>query len=100
METVAREAADFQALLARVRELRKAAPDGRSVVTVTAENSGAAGGLARNSLLVPVVGIVSSVILLGEKLSLFEVIGSAVIFCGLLINVFVARLGRPAPAAP
>ncbi len=56
METVAREAADFQALLARVRELRKAAPDGRSVVTVTAENSGAAGGLARNSLLVPVVG--------------------------------------------
>lgn len=57
LEKVAREAADFQALLSRVRALRQeaggAAPD---VVTVTAQNSGLAGVLSRNSLLEPVVG--------------------------------------------
>jgi septal ring factor EnvC (AmiA/AmiB activator) len=60
LATVARQAADFQALLARVKALRqgmKGSPD-QSVVTVTAENSGTLGGLARNSLLEPVVGTV------------------------------------------
>src|SRR5205085_144590 len=60
MELVARQAADFQALLARVKQLRQAnagAPD-QSVVVVTAENSGSLGGLAKNSLLEPVVGAV------------------------------------------
>ncbi len=60
MELVARQAADFQALLARVKQLRQGgagAPD-QSVVVVTAENTGSLGGLARNSLLEPVVGSV------------------------------------------
>jgi len=58
LEKVARQAADFQALLARVRALRgKAGQDSdQSVVIVTAEKSGTFGGLARNSLLEPVVG--------------------------------------------
>jgi septal ring factor EnvC (AmiA/AmiB activator) len=58
LATVAREAADFQALLSRVKALRQQAPAGESVVTVTAQNSGALEGLARNSLLEPVVGTV------------------------------------------
>jgi septal ring factor EnvC (AmiA/AmiB activator) len=58
LEKVARQAADFQALLARVRALRDKAGQGsdQSVVIVTAEKSGTFGGLARNSLLEPVVG--------------------------------------------
>jgi septal ring factor EnvC (AmiA/AmiB activator) len=62
MEKVAREAADFQALLSRVKALRQKADRGedgtpnQSVVTVTAQNTGNLGALARNSLLEPVVG--------------------------------------------
>jgi murein DD-endopeptidase MepM/ murein hydrolase activator NlpD len=56
LEKIAREAADFQALLSRVRALRQETGDGRSVVTVTAQNSGLPGVLSRNSLLEPVVG--------------------------------------------
>jgi O-acetylserine/cysteine efflux transporter len=44
------------------------------------------------SLLVPVVGITSSIVLLGDQLSLFEVIGSLVVFAGLMINVFGTKL--------
>jgi len=44
------------------------------------------------SLLVPVVGITSSVILLGEPLSWLELAGSVVVFAGLLLNVFGPRL--------
>jgi septal ring factor EnvC (AmiA/AmiB activator) len=58
MEQVARQAAGFQALLARVKQLRAAGPADQSVVTVTAANAGSLGGLARNSLLEPVVGTV------------------------------------------
>ena len=60
LERVAHQAADFQALLARVKALRQG-PDGvpdQSVVTVSAENTGSLGGLGRNSLLEPVVGLV------------------------------------------
>lgn len=55
---IARQAADFEALLKRVRALRQGAPapGEASVVTVRAENGDTFGGLARNSLLVPVVG--------------------------------------------
>jgi len=58
LEKVARQAADFQALLARVKALREKAGQGtsQSVVIVTAGKSGSLGGLARNSLLEPVVG--------------------------------------------
>jgi len=58
LEKVARQAADFQALLSRVKALREKAGQGsdQSVVIVTAEKTGSFGGLARNSLLEPVVG--------------------------------------------
>jgi septal ring factor EnvC (AmiA/AmiB activator) len=57
LEQVARQAADFQVLLAKVKALRQRdAGSEPSVVTVMAENSGSLGGLARNSLLEPVVG--------------------------------------------
>ncbi|HVW72415.1 MAG TPA: peptidoglycan DD-metalloendopeptidase family protein [Rhizomicrobium sp.] len=56
LEQVARQAADFQALLARVKALRQQGGSEPAVVTVMAENSGSPGGLAKNSLLEPVVG--------------------------------------------
>ena len=61
LEKIAHEAADFQVLLARVRALRQKAEQAegssdQSVVTVTAGNTGALGGLGKNSLLEPVVG--------------------------------------------
>jgi murein hydrolase activator len=61
LEQVARQAADFQALLARVKALRQKGEEGagtpdQSVVLVTAENTGSLGGLGKNSLLEPVVG--------------------------------------------
>jgi septal ring factor EnvC (AmiA/AmiB activator) len=58
LEEVAREAADFQALLTRVQTLRRQAAgdtdDG--VVTVEATSLGSFNGLPRNSILEPVVG--------------------------------------------
>ena len=56
LPAMAQKAADFQALAARVRQMRQAGPADQSVVTVTAQNAGSAGGLDRNSLLEPVVG--------------------------------------------
>ncbi|HEX4177835.1 MAG TPA: peptidoglycan DD-metalloendopeptidase family protein [Rhizomicrobium sp.] len=56
LEQVARQAADFQALLARVKALRQQGGSEPAVVTVMAENSCSPGGLAKNSLLAPVVG--------------------------------------------
>lgn len=52
------------------------------------------------SLLVPVVGIISSTLILHEPLSLLEVVGSAIIFAGLVVNVFGRRfpLLRSLPA--
>lgn len=47
------------------------------------------------SLLVPVVGITSGVVLLGEPLSAIEIVGSLIVFAGLLLNVFGPRLQRP-----
>lgn len=44
------------------------------------------------SLLVPVVGIAASVLLLREPLSPLETAGSAVVFAGLMTNVFGGRL--------
>ena len=43
------------------------------------------------SLLVPVVGIISSTVILHEPLSLLEIVGSAIIFVGLLVNVLGGR---------
>lgn len=43
------------------------------------------------SLLVPVVGIISSTLILHEPLSLLEIVGSVIIFVGLLVNVLGGR---------
>jgi O-acetylserine/cysteine efflux transporter len=45
------------------------------------------------ALFVPVAGIGSAALLLGEHVTVIEVIGSAVVFAGLLVNVFGPRLG-------
>lgn len=44
------------------------------------------------SLLVPVVGLVSTALLLGETLSGLQIVGALMIMLGLLINVFGSRL--------
>jgi O-acetylserine/cysteine efflux transporter len=44
------------------------------------------------SLLVPVVGFAAAALLLGEIISTLEVVGSVLIFVGLLLNVFGPRL--------
>lgn len=40
------------------------------------------------TLLVPVVGFAAAFVLLGEQMSMLEVIGSLLIFAGLIVNVF------------
>lgn len=51
------------------------------------------------TLLVPIAGIGSAALLLGERISQLEWIGSALVFAGLLLNVFGPRLlGRRAAA--
>ena len=44
------------------------------------------------SLLVPVVGLSSAWLFLGEALSAVQWVGAAIVMLGLLINVFGARL--------
>lgn len=44
------------------------------------------------ALLVPIVGIGSSALLLGERITGLEAIGSILVFAGLLLNVFGPRL--------
>ena len=44
------------------------------------------------SLLVPVVGISSSALLLGERLGGLQMVGAALVMAGLLINVWGGRL--------
>jgi len=51
-----------------------------------------AGVVAPFSLLVPIAGIGSAALLLGERVSGIEVAGSALVFAGLLVNVFGPRL--------
>ncbi|MDU7199892.1 O-acetylserine/cysteine exporter [Phytobacter diazotrophicus] len=50
------------------------------------------------SLLVPVVGMASAVLLLGESLSLLQLGGAVLIMAGLYINVFGFRLRRAVQA--
>lgn len=46
------------------------------------------------SLLVPIAGIGGAALLLGEQISGLEVVGSALVFVGLLVNVFGPRVLR------
>ena len=48
--------------------------------------------IAPFSLLVPVAGMVSAALLLGESISGLELAGSVLVFAGLLVNVFGPRL--------
>jgi O-acetylserine/cysteine efflux transporter len=48
--------------------------------------------IAPFSLLVPVAGIGSTIVLLGETVSTMEILGSLLVFIGLLLNVFGPRL--------
>jgi len=52
----------------------------------------AASRVAPLSLLVPVVGLVSAAVLLGERLAPAQWLGGAVVMGGLLLNVFGGRL--------
>ena len=52
------------------------------------------------ALLVPVFGIASGVLLLGEPFGTSAIAGSALVFIGLLLNVFGPRLARPRTLAP
>jgi O-acetylserine/cysteine efflux transporter len=44
------------------------------------------------SLLVPVVGVLTSALLLGERLSLLQAAGSVLLLAGLVVNVFGGML--------
>jgi O-acetylserine/cysteine efflux transporter len=44
------------------------------------------------ALFVPVAGIASAALLLGETITLPEIVGSALVFLGLLVNVFAGRV--------
>ena len=46
------------------------------------------------SLLVPVVGLASAALLLGETLNLLQLVGATLIMAGLYINVFGLRFRR------
>lgn len=50
------------------------------------------------ALLIPVVGFLSAALLLGERITIFEIMGGALVFAGLLLNVFGPRLLRRATA--
>lgn len=52
------------------------------------------------ALLIPVVGILSGVLMLGEPFGITAAIGSAIVFLGLVINVFGATLLRKLRSAP
>jgi septal ring factor EnvC (AmiA/AmiB activator) len=58
LDTVARQAADFAALVTRVNALRRSEPGAAeaNIVTVTAQNTGSGGVLTKASLLEPVAG--------------------------------------------
>lgn len=57
--------------------------------------------IAPFSLMVPVFGIASASLVLGERLGLLDVLGAVLVLGGLLIHVFGSRLrARLGPAAP
>ena len=50
------------------------------------------------ALFVPVAGIAGAGLILGEAVTEVEIVGSVLVFAGLLINVFGPRLFKRAPA--
>ena len=59
-----------------------------------------AGQVEPFSLLVPVVGLSSSAVLLGERLSSLQWLGAALVMLGLLVNVFGGRVWQRLQGAP
>ncbi|SAK72170.1 permease [Caballeronia fortuita] len=53
-----------------------------------------AGSVAPFSLLVPVIGLASAALFLGEGLSAAQIAGAALVMAGLVVNVFGARLAQ------
>jgi O-acetylserine/cysteine efflux transporter len=51
------------------------------------------------ALLIPVVGFIGAALLLGERITGFEIAGGALVFVGLLLNVFGPRLLARRPKA-
>jgi O-acetylserine/cysteine efflux transporter len=49
------------------------------------------------SMLVPVIGLSSAALLLGEQLSQLQMLGTLLVMSGLAVNVFAGRLRRVAP---
>lgn len=58
LAAIAAQAADFQALVSRVAEMRRDSGDLGGIVTVAAASGGSLGPLTKNSLLPPVVGTI------------------------------------------
>jgi septal ring factor EnvC (AmiA/AmiB activator) len=60
LDAIGKQAADFQTLVTKVAQLRRAPPGaaGQSIVTVTAQNQDNLGPLTKGSLLPPVVGTI------------------------------------------
>jgi O-acetylserine/cysteine efflux transporter len=58
-----------------------------------------AGTVSAFSLLIPVAGLVSAALLLGETVSPLEIAGSLLVLAGLAVNVLGPRIGRAASAA-
>ncbi len=52
-----------------------------------------AGTVAPFSLLVPVVGFISAYFAFDEHITVFEIIGAALVILGLALNVFGRRIG-------
>jgi len=57
-----------------------------------------ASSVAPFALLVPVVGLAASALILGERIGGLEIVGTVLVFAGLLLNVFGPRLIRRALA--
>jgi O-acetylserine/cysteine efflux transporter len=55
--------------------------------------------IAPFSLAVPVFGLASSALVLGERLGALDLVGAALVLAGLLVHVFGGRLLRPAGRA-
>ncbi|MFP3700849.1 hypothetical protein SB758_35825, partial [Burkholderia sp. SIMBA_013] len=51
-----------------------------------------AGTVAPFSLLVPIVGFISAYLAFAEHITVFEVVGAALVITGLMLNVFGRRL--------
>eukprot|EP01035_Chromulina_nebulosa_P048559 gene48559-biopygen33920 len=56
--------------------------------------------IAPFTLLVPIFGLISSALILGEPLPAWKLQAAALVLAGLALNVFGPRLWAPKPALP